>query len=137
VLPFQNVSFSYSGNAEGMLYKDLEFGIDCDSRIALVGPNGAGEQSMQLREQDSAGGTKRTAVFYNAAHLLRCALSIVHYCSPFGAGGDCQELTGSCDSRMPRVGPMEQVEGAGVNLQQQLWVYPVLLLHAYAAACLS
>jgi ABC-type uncharacterized transport system ATPase subunit len=42
VLPFQNVSFSYSGNAEGMLYKDLEFGIDCDSRIALVGPNGAG-----------------------------------------------------------------------------------------------
>lgn len=43
VLPFQNVSFSYSGNEEGMLYKDLEFGIDCDSRIALVGPNGAGE----------------------------------------------------------------------------------------------
>lgn len=42
VLPFQNVSFSYSGNEEGMLYKDLEFGIDCDSRIALVGPNGAG-----------------------------------------------------------------------------------------------
>lgn len=42
MLPFQNVSFSYSGNAEGMLYKDLEFGIDCDSRIALVGPNGAG-----------------------------------------------------------------------------------------------
>lgn len=23
--------------------QDLEFGIDCDSRIALVGPNGAGE----------------------------------------------------------------------------------------------
>jgi len=43
VLPFQNVSFSYSGNEEGMLYKNLEFGIDCDSRIALVGPNGAGE----------------------------------------------------------------------------------------------
>lgn len=42
VLPFQNVSFSYSGNEEGMLYKNLEFGIDCDSRIALVGPNGAG-----------------------------------------------------------------------------------------------
>jgi ATP-binding cassette subfamily F protein 2 len=42
VPPFQNVSFSYSGNEEGMLYKNLEFGIDCDSRIALVGPNGAG-----------------------------------------------------------------------------------------------
>ncbi|WIA10679.1 hypothetical protein OEZ85_010859 [Tetradesmus obliquus] len=46
VLPFQNVSFSYSGNAEGMLYKDLEFGIDCDSRIALVGPNGAGKSTL-------------------------------------------------------------------------------------------
>jgi hypothetical protein len=23
--------------------QDLEFGIDCDSRVALVGPNGAGE----------------------------------------------------------------------------------------------
>ncbi|KAF6251500.1 flagellar associated protein [Scenedesmus sp. NREL 46B-D3] len=46
VLPFQNVSFSYSGNAEGMLYKNLEFGIDCDSRIALVGPNGAGKSTL-------------------------------------------------------------------------------------------
>jgi ATPase subunit of ABC transporter with duplicated ATPase domains len=47
VLPFQNVSFSYSGNEEGMLYKNIEFGIDCDSRIALVGPNGAGGCAVQ------------------------------------------------------------------------------------------
>eukprot|EP00878_Enallax_costatus_P000419 GHUV01000509.1.p1 GENE.GHUV01000509.1~~GHUV01000509.1.p1 ORF type:complete len:618 (+),score=174.18 GHUV01000509.1:250-2103(+) len=46
VLPFHNVSFSYTGNAEGLLYKDLEFGIDCDSRIALVGPNGAGKSTL-------------------------------------------------------------------------------------------
>jgi ATP-binding cassette subfamily F protein 2 len=46
VLPFQNVSFSYSGNEEGMLYKNIEFGIDCDSRIALVGPNGAGKSTL-------------------------------------------------------------------------------------------
>jgi hypothetical protein len=46
VLPFIDVSFSYCGNAEGYLYKKLEFGIDCDSRIALVGPNGAGGQRL-------------------------------------------------------------------------------------------
>ena len=26
-----------------ILYKDLEIGVDCDSRIALVGPNGSGK----------------------------------------------------------------------------------------------
>lgn len=29
-----------------MLYRDLNFGIDCDSRIALVGPNGAGKSTL-------------------------------------------------------------------------------------------
>lgn len=47
VLPFHNVSFSYTGNAEGLLYKDLEFGIDCDSRI--------GESTQQHSSRSSAG----------------------------------------------------------------------------------
>jgi ATP-binding cassette subfamily F protein 2 len=46
VLPFVDVSFSYSGKEEDMLYKNLEFGIDCDSRVALVGPNGAGKSTL-------------------------------------------------------------------------------------------
>ncbi|GIL89573.1 hypothetical protein Vretimale_1869 [Volvox reticuliferus] len=46
VLPFINVSFAYSGKPEEYLYKDLEFGIDCDSRVALVGPNGAGKSTL-------------------------------------------------------------------------------------------
>jgi len=37
VLVFQGVSYGYPGSAP--LYKNLEFGIDLDSRIALVGPN--------------------------------------------------------------------------------------------------
>jgi len=37
VMAFQNVSFAYSGKKEDYLYTNLEFGIDCDSRIALVG----------------------------------------------------------------------------------------------------
>ena len=48
VLPFKNVSFRYPGayDSAGMLLKDLEFGVDTDSRIALVGPNGAGKSTL-------------------------------------------------------------------------------------------
>jgi len=46
VMAFQKVAFSYSGDRVDYLYKNLEFGIDCDSRIALVGPNGAGKSTL-------------------------------------------------------------------------------------------
>jgi ATP-binding cassette subfamily F protein 2 len=36
VIPFSGVSFSYSGKKEDNLFEGLEFGIDCDTRIALV-----------------------------------------------------------------------------------------------------
>merc|ERR1719313_140113 len=53
VMAFQNVSFAYSGKAEDYLYTGLEFGIDCDSRIALVGPNGVGKSTLlKLMEQE-------------------------------------------------------------------------------------
>ena len=42
MIAFHDVSFSYSGKKEEYLYAKLNFGIDLDSRIALVGPNGAG-----------------------------------------------------------------------------------------------
>ena len=29
-----------------MIYKNLEFGIDLDTRVALVGPNGAGKTTL-------------------------------------------------------------------------------------------
>lgn len=45
VLQFQKVSFSYPGT-DKIIYKDLEFGIDLESRIALVGPNGAGKSTL-------------------------------------------------------------------------------------------
>jgi len=44
VLQFNKVSFGYPGQPE--LYHDLEFGIDLDSRVALVGPNGAGKSTL-------------------------------------------------------------------------------------------
>lgn len=46
IVSFKQVSFSYSGKKEDYLYKKLEFGIDQDSRIALVGPNGVGKSTL-------------------------------------------------------------------------------------------
>lgn len=46
VLAFHDVSFSYSGKKEDFLYENISFGIDQDSRIALVGPNGAGKSTL-------------------------------------------------------------------------------------------
>merc|ERR1719330_1902505 len=46
VLAFQDVCFAYSGKKEDYLYTKTSFGIDLDSRIALVGPNGAGKSTL-------------------------------------------------------------------------------------------
>lgn len=46
VLPFDNVSFSYSGKPEDYLYDKLDLAVDCDSRVALVGPNGCGKSTL-------------------------------------------------------------------------------------------
>merc|ERR1712232_5390 len=46
VLAFQDVCFSYSGKKEDYLYSKVSFGVDLDSRIALVGPNGAGKSTL-------------------------------------------------------------------------------------------
>jgi len=46
VMAFKEVGFAWSGKKEDYLYDKLEFGIDLDSRIALVGPNGAGKSTL-------------------------------------------------------------------------------------------
>ncbi|XP_046828231.1 ATP-binding cassette sub-family F member 2 [Vespa crabro] len=45
VIMVQNVSFRYNENSP-WIYKNLEFGIDLDTRLALVGPNGAGKSTL-------------------------------------------------------------------------------------------
>jgi len=45
VIMVQNVSFRYNENSK-WLYKNLDFGIDLDTRVALVGPNGAGKSTL-------------------------------------------------------------------------------------------
>jgi ATP-binding cassette subfamily F protein 2 len=46
VLSLDDVSFSYSGKPEDTLYEHLDFGVDMDSRTALVGPNGVGKSTL-------------------------------------------------------------------------------------------
>ncbi|KAK6006171.1 hypothetical protein QM012_006581 [Aureobasidium pullulans] len=46
VLSLDDVTFSYSGKEEDNLYENLDFGVDMDSRTALVGPNGVGKSTL-------------------------------------------------------------------------------------------
>lgn len=45
VIMVQNVSFRYNESTP-YIYKNLDFGIDLDTRLALVGPNGAGKSTL-------------------------------------------------------------------------------------------
>merc|ERR1719150_1608662 len=45
VVMVQNVSFRYNEETP-YIYKNLEFGLDLDTRLALVGPNGAGKSTL-------------------------------------------------------------------------------------------
>lgn len=44
VLQLLNITFGYPGGE--ILYRNVEYGVDLDSRIALVGPNGAGKSTL-------------------------------------------------------------------------------------------
>lgn len=45
VIMVQNISFKYKDDAH-YIYKNLDFGVDLDTRVALVGPNGAGKSTL-------------------------------------------------------------------------------------------
>ncbi|KAJ7545087.1 hypothetical protein O6H91_09G107000 [Diphasiastrum complanatum] len=44
VLQFVEISFGYT--PDNLIYDKIDFGVDLDSRIALVGPNGAGKSTL-------------------------------------------------------------------------------------------
>ncbi|XP_057733178.1 ABC transporter F family member 3-like isoform X2 [Arachis stenosperma] len=44
IISFSDASFGYPGGP--ILFKNLNFGIDLDSRIAMVGPNGIGKSTI-------------------------------------------------------------------------------------------
>ncbi|XP_064613584.1 LOW QUALITY PROTEIN: ATP-binding cassette sub-family F member 2-like [Liolophura sinensis] len=45
IIMVQHVSFRYSEDSK-WIYRNLDFGIDLDTRVALVGPNGAGKSTL-------------------------------------------------------------------------------------------
>jgi len=46
IIAFSDVAFSYSGKKSEYLYEHLSFGIDMDSRVAILGANGAGKSTL-------------------------------------------------------------------------------------------
>ncbi|BGP37263.1 ABC transporter ATP-binding protein arb1 [Rhodotorula kratochvilovae] len=46
IIAFNEVAFAYDGDMNHALYKDLSFGIDMDSRVAIVGQNGTGKSTL-------------------------------------------------------------------------------------------
>ncbi|KAH6908277.1 P-loop containing nucleoside triphosphate hydrolase protein [Coprinopsis sp. MPI-PUGE-AT-0042] len=46
IIAFDDVAFSYSGQKKDYLYQGLSFGIDMDSRIAILGANGTGKSTL-------------------------------------------------------------------------------------------
>ena len=44
VLQLVDITFGYPG--ADILYRNVDYGVDLDSRIALVGPNGAGKSTL-------------------------------------------------------------------------------------------
>ncbi|ODO09015.1 hypothetical protein I350_02611 [Cryptococcus amylolentus CBS 6273] len=46
IVAFSDVAFSYSGEKKDYLYEDLSFGVDMDSRVAIVGDNGTGKSTL-------------------------------------------------------------------------------------------
>jgi len=46
VIAFNDVAFAYNDKVENYLYQKLSFGIDMDSRVAIVGKNGTGKSTL-------------------------------------------------------------------------------------------
>nr|QIN90911.1 ATP-binding cassette subfamily F [Eucommia ulmoides] len=87
VLQFSEVSFSYT--PDHLIYKNLDFGVDCDSRVALVGPNGAGKSTLLKLMTGDLGPTEgmvrrhnhlRIAQYHqHLAEKLDLEMSALHY----------------------------------------------------------
>jgi len=46
IIQFQKMAFAWSGDMKDYLYKDIDLGVDMDSRIVIVGANGAGKSTL-------------------------------------------------------------------------------------------
>jgi len=91
-----NVSFGYEGYQT--LYEGLDFGLDMDSRVAIVGPNGAGKSTfLKLLEGDIL----PTKGWVNRHTKLRLARFSQHHLESMDLEQDCVAHMKSLDNEMP------------------------------------
>jgi len=91
-----NVSFGYEGYQT--LYEGLDFGLDMDSRVAIVGPNGAGKSTfLKLLEGDIL----PTKGWCNRHTKLRLARFSQHHLESMDLEQDCVAHMKSLDAEMP------------------------------------
>lgn len=62
MIQVNDVSFGYT--ADNLLFTDLNFGIDMESRVALVGPNGAGKSTLLKLMKGALQPTEGTVVIH-------------------------------------------------------------------------
>ena len=90
------VSFGYEGY--DTLYEDLDFGLDMDSRVAIVGPNGAGKSTfLKLVE----GEILPTKGWINRNTRLRLARFSQHHLETMDAENDSVNHMKRLDEEMP------------------------------------
>jgi ATPase subunit of ABC transporter with duplicated ATPase domains len=91
-----NVSFGYEGYQT--LYEGLDFGLDMDSRVAIVGPNGAGKSTfLKLLEGDIL----PTEGWINRHTKLRLARFSQHHLETMDLEQDCVTHMKKLDAEMP------------------------------------
>ena len=91
-----NVSFGYEGYQT--LYEGLDFGLDMDSRVAIVGPNGAGKSTfLKLLEGDIL----PTKGWINRHTKLRLARFSQHHLETMDLEQDCVTHMKKLDKDMP------------------------------------
>ena len=66
-------SFAYSGKKEDYLYHELDIGVDCDSRIALVGPNGCGKSTLLKLMARTAHSSVHSSI-HRSLHLVQSSI---------------------------------------------------------------
>ena len=91
-----NAAFGYEGYQT--LYEGLDFGLDMDSRVAIVGPNGAGKSTfLKLLEGDIL----PTKGWVNRHTKLRLARFSQHHLESMDLEKDCVNHMKSLESEMP------------------------------------
>jgi len=91
-----NAAFGYEGYET--LYEGLDFGLDMDSRVAIVGPNGAGKSTfLKLLEGDIL----PTKGWVNRHIKLRLARFSQHHLETMDMEKDCVAHMKTLDAEMP------------------------------------